>query len=423
MALPPSSEGLPARLHRRLRWGRTFTVAGFLLVVVLSLWLVAPLFNQPVWLGQVSGTISAPSGAGIVEYDPMNGQIYLATTLLGQPREVSVLDPASGAIERQVPIVEGALGAPVGMALDPRNGLLFVAVSDGNVTVINGTSDQPVGSFSLPCCLRALTFDAADDELYVSGVSPAYFSTGSEGNVSVVDPQTHAIVASLRVGDDPDSVAVDPASGNVYVANAASDNVSVIDPETERIARTVPLAGEPGGLAYDPMDGDVYVFSLSRGGNSNVSVVDGTTGALVGSVAVPDTWVLSDVVYDSANGYVYTGCQCGGGSLLVIQGTTATALGTLGGVAAVPSGDATQFMAFDGGNNDLYVGGEAPVVTVVSPYAPAPGVPSVLRGIPYGGDAFFGLFAGLVMMMAGAQWIRYSHPGPEPSQDRPKAAA
>lgn len=52
-------------------------------------------------------------------------------------------------------------------------------------------------------------------------------------NVSVIDPSTNAVVATITVGTLPWGVAVSPtgaAAGDIYVTNTFSDDGSVIEP-------------------------------------------------------------------------------------------------------------------------------------------------------------------------------------------------
>ena len=46
--------------------------------------------------------------------------------------------------------------------------------------------------------------------------------------MSVIDPTTNTVTATITVGHDPNGVAVDPGTGDVYVANTGSGTVSVL---------------------------------------------------------------------------------------------------------------------------------------------------------------------------------------------------
>ncbi len=105
---------------------------------------------------------------------------------------------------------------------------------------------------------------------------------------------------SLSVGSDPDAIAFDGTNGYLYVANSGSDNVSVIDGSTDRVVGSVTVGSDPDSITYDPVSGDLYV---ANSGSSNVSVLDGATDQVVGSVPVGQ--VPSATAYDAADGYLY----------------------------------------------------------------------------------------------------------------------
>ena len=68
--------------------------------------------------------------------------------------------------------------------------------------------------------------------------------TNSNSNtVSVINPTTNTVVATIPVGESPFGVAVNPANGLVYVTNAGSNTVSVIDPATNTVVATIPVGG------------------------------------------------------------------------------------------------------------------------------------------------------------------------------------
>jgi YVTN family beta-propeller protein len=113
-----------------------------------------------------------PSGVAV---DPINGLVYVADS-----NTVSVISPATNTIVAYQYIVLGS--DPVGVAVDPTNGFLYV-------------------SMAVP------------------------------GTVYVVNPATNTVVANVLVGSvSPGSsgVAINPTNGLVYVTNVRSNTVSVI---------------------------------------------------------------------------------------------------------------------------------------------------------------------------------------------------
>ena len=70
--------------------------------------------------------------------------------------------------------------------------------------------------------------------------------------VSVINPKTNAVVATIPVGNGPYGVAINPTNGLVYVANAGSNTVSVINPATNTVVATIPVGNGPSGVAINP---------------------------------------------------------------------------------------------------------------------------------------------------------------------------
>ena len=60
-----------------------------------------------------------------------------------------------------------------------------------------------------------------------------YVTNEGSGSVSVINPSTDTVIATITVGDHPFGVAVSPTgadAGDIYVGNFISGNVSVIEP-------------------------------------------------------------------------------------------------------------------------------------------------------------------------------------------------
>jgi YVTN family beta-propeller protein len=61
----------------------------------------------------------------------------------------------------------------------------------------------------------------------------AYVTNTFDNTVSVIDPATDAVVATIPVGNGPGGIAVTPNGAFAYVANAFGNDVSVISAATE----------------------------------------------------------------------------------------------------------------------------------------------------------------------------------------------
>ena len=80
-------------------------------------------------------------------------------------------------------------------------------------------------------------------------------------------------VATVGAGSGPNSVAVNPVTNKIYVANAGSANVTVIDGATNSTA-TVSAGTTPISVAVNPLTNKIYIANQ---GSANVTVIDGAT--------------------------------------------------------------------------------------------------------------------------------------------------
>src|SRR2546422_73417 len=85
--------------------------------------------------------------------------------------------------------------------------------------------------------------------------------------------QAQTVTTTVAVGSARASVAVNPVTNKVYVANASSDTVTVIDGATN-VTTTVAVGTTPISVAVNPVTNTVYV---ANGFSANVTVIDGAT--------------------------------------------------------------------------------------------------------------------------------------------------
>jgi YVTN family beta-propeller protein len=150
-----------------------------------------------------------------------------------------------------------------------------------------------------------------------------YTANSNSDNVSVIDEDSHKVIATVTVGGEPEAVAVNPVNGRVYVANEASKSVSVIDGASNKVTATVMVGNEPGAVAVNPVSGRVYVANLA---DNTVSVIDGASNTVTATVNVGSIPVALAV--NPLNGQVYV-ANFGSGTASVIDGPTNKVIATL----------------------------------------------------------------------------------------------
>ncbi|HVD49658.1 MAG TPA: hypothetical protein VNB50_06505, partial [Gaiellaceae bacterium] len=85
-----------------------------------------------------------------------------------------------------------------------------------------------------------------------------WVSNNGSNTVSRIDPKSRKVVATIRVGQQPENAAV-AADGTVFVPNVGADTVSRIDPATNTVIQTIPVGNGPFPAAS--AFGDIWVPS------------------------------------------------------------------------------------------------------------------------------------------------------------------
>ncbi|WP_071994170.1 beta-propeller fold lactonase family protein [Synechocystis sp. PCC 7509] len=112
--------------------------------------------------------------------------------------------------------------------------------------------------------------------------------------VSVIRTDTNELIRTIRVGDEPQSVALDPTNQYAYVANAASNTVTVIriinpNPSTFNagIDTSVGINGhiktgaEPFNIVSSPNGKRIFVANSSQ---DTITVINATNRTVIGNV-------------------------------------------------------------------------------------------------------------------------------------------
>jgi len=177
----------------------------------------------------------------------------------------------------------------------PELGLVFVAsspsLSDGALGAVYALDDRDlhmVRRIELPDRAFALAMDHASGRLYVGHTL--------SGAVSVLDARSGMLLDRIQLGKTEGEgkfehvrmVEVDEASGKVYVSSPSrSGTVWIIDSRDANAVQRLDNVGLwTAGLAHDAKAGRVYV---SGGGVDEISVLDGTSGARGAAISTGDT--------------------------------------------------------------------------------------------------------------------------------------
>lgn len=123
--------------------------------------------------------------------------------------------------------------------------------------------------------------------LVVLCVLAGLFALATVG-VARAEPPALISVGSFNPGANPEGVAVDQSSGDVFVAALFSSNINKFEKSGNMISPPSPFgAGFFSGAAVNPTNGDVYVLTASGSPTVELNTYDPNTGELLSSFAVP----------------------------------------------------------------------------------------------------------------------------------------
>jgi YVTN family beta-propeller protein len=136
------------------------------------------------------------------------------------------------------------------------------------------------------------------------------FISSFDGTVAVLDTASLAIEKYIKVGRNPEQMAI--SNGKLYVANSGGldypnyDNtVSVIDLNSLTVVKTIAVVENPRGVVADQY-GDVYVFSTGNYDDvkSSLATIDSKTDVVKTQVdfAGGSTAINGDYLYITASG-------------------------------------------------------------------------------------------------------------------------
>jgi YVTN family beta-propeller protein len=179
-------------------------------------------------------------------YNPVNRMLYATYIDRNLPGNDSVLviDTSSNAITTIIPVERN----PVGVAVNPTSGVVYVASADAAVTLIRSTTNTVIERIIAPAVPGSsprelvhpfgITFNQDNDKVYVTGLA---YSSG-DGYVFAIDSTINSFSEdSLIVVDSgPTDITYNSINKRLYVTSMGTNNVSVILP-TSTLQSSLPI--------------------------------------------------------------------------------------------------------------------------------------------------------------------------------------
>jgi DNA-binding beta-propeller fold protein YncE len=238
-------------------------------------------------LGQLSNVAGA-HGVEIVD------RVHLGYATSGLDRTVVVFDPRTLEVRGRIKYLGER---PDALQYDPASKMLFVVNSGatGDVSVIDPASGAIVGTVELGGGkLEEITFD---------GAGRGFVADEEKSVIHVFDTATHKRLASwpLEPAEEPTGIAIDNRHHRLFAA-CGNGLLAIVDAVDGKVLGTATIGPEPDGAAFDSKSG--RVFTSNRDGT--LSVVGERTP---GQFALQQTLVTAPgartVAFDEKTGRLY----------------------------------------------------------------------------------------------------------------------
>ena len=126
---------------------------------------------------------------------------------------------------------------------------------------------------------RAATAPAARAPRAGGRAQTAFVVNSGSGTVTPVDLATRRAGPPIKVGADPQAIAITPNGRTAYVANAGSGTVTPISTATHRPGPPIKVGSGPQAIAITPNGRTAYVANAGSGTVTPISTATGRAGA------------------------------------------------------------------------------------------------------------------------------------------------
>src|SRR5262249_61417223 len=103
------------------------------------------------------------------------------------------------------------------------------------------------------------------------------------GTVAIIDPALDRIAQIVAVDNGIDATGELSSGDTAFLASATANRITVLNETTASVTGVVGVGLAPSALAVDPTRQEVYV---ANAGSANVSVIGGSSPAVVATIAV-----------------------------------------------------------------------------------------------------------------------------------------
>src|SRR5580700_7470483 len=211
--------------------------------------------------------IKGDGGTDYIAAEAATGRVFVS-----RASHMMVVEGATGKVLGDIPNTPGVHGA--GIATKSGHGFTTNG-NDQTVTMFDLKTLAVIKQIMVGPGLDGIMYDEPDDKIILTNHSRPI------GTLTVVDPKSGDIVATVELEDTAPEGAAADGKGHIFVNNEGKNTIQVIDVKTWQVTASWPLAPceGPTGIAYDQPSNRIF-----SGCNKTSVVVDASTGKMVASI-------------------------------------------------------------------------------------------------------------------------------------------
>jgi outer membrane protein assembly factor BamB len=191
-----------------------------------------------------------------------------------------------------------------------------------------------------------------------SNVDHGFTTNGKENKVSMFNTKTLALIRKIDVGQKPDGIHFDKATGRVFTNNHGSHDITAIDSDSGAVVGTVAVKGDGEGIVSSS-DGLIFV---NLEDTSEVVAFDAKTFDVKHRFAIDGGKAPSGLAMDRKQNRLFIACH---NQVLVVMDATNGKT-----VATVPIGKGSDAAAFDAKEGLIFVSNGDGTLNVIQEKSP-----------------------------------------------------
>ena len=193
--------------------------------------------------------------------------------------------------------------------------------------------------------------------LYRDDLSRLYITDGEAGDLKIFDSNSYALVSTVKLLEDADSIGYDPATNFLYIDNGGGDvhqtysMISVVDTSAGKKIADMKIDGDTlEAMALEKSSPKMYVNNKAK---SQVDVIDRNKRQLIASWPVTKSKTNVAMALDEADHRLFVACRAG--DIVVVDTSSGKEL------TALPITKGVDDLVYDPGSKRLYASADGNV--------------------------------------------------------------